>query len=508
VRSKAALLRTVAVGLAILLLGLWFDAAYEQVPLYSGNQSTYMLHGLARAGRGLLREDWMARTLDPTPVFSRLVELSYRLLPEKAFYAEHAVLAGLYLFALVGIAREWRRPRARAAPGRGWSAAAVVAALLVGLHARAAEQLGDVDKQGWSLLFHQGVALQDVLGRSYQPSAFGVLLVLSIWLFLRGRPLAAVVASAVAATVHPTYLLSALALGLGYALALLGRGQGPRRAARILLVSGALLLPIALYALVTFRPTSPETQAAALHALVHMRIPHHALPGRWLGAGAYVRIGLVVAALVAVRRSRLFPLLAAPFAVSALLTLVQIVHPDDRLAMLFPWRISVFLVPIASTVLLSAIARKLTAHRFHRPVALALLAGSLVPCAIGGYATIGVLRASLQSPMTAYLADQRRPGQLYLIPPAQQRFRIQVAAPVLIDHKTHPYKDVEFLEWERRFALATRFYHKEDCDVLDAITHDYGLTNVVVHAQSPNVPCAGWESIWEDDTNIVWERAR
>ena len=51
-----------------------FTIAYAQSPLYTSNQNQYFLQGMANAGFGHLSEDWLANTLDPTPVFSKFIE--------------------------------------------------------------------------------------------------------------------------------------------------------------------------------------------------------------------------------------------------------------------------------------------------------------------------------------------------------------------------------------------------------------------------------------------------
>ena len=51
-----------------LLVACVFSLAYGQAPLYYSNQNQYFLHGLAQAGVGHLHEDWLANTVDPTPV--------------------------------------------------------------------------------------------------------------------------------------------------------------------------------------------------------------------------------------------------------------------------------------------------------------------------------------------------------------------------------------------------------------------------------------------------------
>jgi len=49
----------------------------------------------------------------------------------------------------------------------------------------------------------------------------------------------------------------------------------------------------------------------------------------------------------------------------------------------------------------------------------------------------------------AFIRGQLVPGQLWLIPSRLQTFRLATAAGY-VDYKSHPYKDVEVLEWRRR----------------------------------------------------------
>src|SRR5205807_2098093 len=78
-------------------------AAYGQAPLYYSNQNQYFLHGLAEAGCGTLDEDWLANTLDPTPLFSAAVALTARFLDVRAFHLAHALLQGVYAAAMLAI---------------------------------------------------------------------------------------------------------------------------------------------------------------------------------------------------------------------------------------------------------------------------------------------------------------------------------------------------------------------------------------------------------------------
>ena len=53
-------------ALETLAWSLAFALSYAQSPLYTSNQNQYFLHGLARAGFGFLRDDWLVHTSTKT----------------------------------------------------------------------------------------------------------------------------------------------------------------------------------------------------------------------------------------------------------------------------------------------------------------------------------------------------------------------------------------------------------------------------------------------------------
>src|SRR5215218_4505124 len=102
-RPPAARLAPVLTVAGLALLGIAFELVYGQAPLYTGNQHTYVVHGLAQAGVGLLPLDWQANTVDPTPATSVLVAVAARLGSEWLILLLHAALIGAYGVALIGI---------------------------------------------------------------------------------------------------------------------------------------------------------------------------------------------------------------------------------------------------------------------------------------------------------------------------------------------------------------------------------------------------------------------
>jgi len=520
----------------LLLLGAsLFAAAYCQAPLYYSNQNQYFVHGLADAGQGLLREDWLANTLDPTPVFSGLVSLTAHTLHPWAFYVYYGLLFGIYAAAMLALF-VWLVGAATAA--RRWP---VFIALLLTVHAGlprwfSYRWLG----RDFPWYFQSGVAGQYVLGPMFQPSTFGVLLIAAISLFVRGRPLLAGACVALAATLHSTYLLPGSLLTLGFLAALVFQGR-----TGLALGLGAwtlvLVLPVTAYVLFTFAPTSPATFAEAQDVLVNLRIPHHARPDLWLDRYAVLQVAWVVLALVLVRRTQLFAVLAVPFLLALLLTLAQTATGSSTLALLFPWRTSTVLVPVATTVVLSRLTTmpalpldKMVA----RAVSLAVVAGLVAGGIWISAGRLALRTADEELPVMDFVRRTRAPGDVYflpvhdprleknvrgaqstdfkplperqrdnqVIPVDLQRFRIGAGAPIFVDFKAIPYKDTEVLEWRNRLHWAEAM-QKQLCEGPALATlaelRSRGVTHLVLPAGlNPRGP--GLEKVYEDPAYQVY----
>jgi hypothetical protein len=321
-----------------------------------------------------------------------------------------------------------------------------------------------------------------------QPSVFGVLLVVAVCLFVRGRPLLAGTCVAVAATAHATYLLPGAMLTLGFLTALLCEGRR-REALTVGALTLVLALPITLYTLLVFRPTTPETFARAQEILVNVRIPHHTRPDLWLDPVAKWQITWALLGVAMARPGRLRITLAVAFALSAALTLLQVATGSLTMALFFPWRVSSVLVPIATVVVLS----RLVAIRF-LPLegrAAWAAAGTLVAVLVG--AGVWIMGARLafytdsdEVPVMNFVRQTKRAGDVYflpvrvpdlaattrgslssdfkplpdkqsdrrIIPVDLQRFRLYTGAPIFVDFKSVPYKDTDVLEWYARLGLA------------------------------------------------------
>lgn len=514
-----------------LLLTAGFVLAHTQSPLYYSNQNQYFLHGLAQAGHGHLAYDWLAQTRDPTPVFSTLVALGYRYAGEWVFQAAYAGLLAAYFLGL--------RALVAAAPGTPDTRTfrLVWAALVTTAHA-ALPRVASVEWTGkdYPWFLQTGVAGQYVLGPGLQPSALGVLLVLGTAAFAHGRTVLACGLTGAACVFHATYLLPATLLVTGYLVVTLWKEPtaGPRAFAA-LLAAGVFMLPTAAFVLFAFGTGQPQTFREAQRILAEIRIPHHCNVTRWFDTIAGLQILWTAGGLLLLRGNRLFPALLAGFLAGIGLTLWQYHSGSPTLALAFPWRVSVILVPVATAVIAARLAAWVPPARVGTVAAIVVLvveaAGGVWVMATGqGYRTppeeeplyafirshagphdvfllpvripaVGSGRGSLSATFTP--PPRPRPGS-NLIPIDLQRFRLHTGARVYVDFKSVPYRDFEVVEWLRRVRACERWYAGgwDDPDRWAELRSE-GITHVVAPAASP-IETDYMEPVYRDAAYAVY----
>jgi hypothetical protein len=266
-----------------------------------------------------------------------------------------------------------------------------------------------------------------------------------------------------------------------------------RRALRPVLTIGlpalVLVLPIALHVFTALGPTSAQISAQAQEILVEERIPHHAVVGQWLDATTGVKLALILAALACTRRSRLFPILLLPLLLGLSLTAIQVAADSNTLALLFPWRVSALLVPLSTAVLVDWavgrvspwVGRRTGAARRLCVLTVALLA---LAGAVRFALDLQELEADPAGPMMAFARENRAPGQVYLIPPDLQQFRLATGLPAFVDLKSIPYRDVEVVEWFTRMRIEAGSIgdrpEEVDCTLFDRLREEYGVTHAVL----------------------------
>jgi hypothetical protein len=500
------------IGVATLI----FAIAFTQDPLYTSNQTTKFLQGLAQAGLGNLQEDWLANTIDPLPAFTFLVRWSYTIFGEFIFYLYQLVIFGIYVYSLTSIAAKQFRIND-----------SVPKFLLFFMLFIAAHGIrGKLFEVKLNFMYY-GLAEQYIIDHYFHPAVFGVLMPLSIYLFWTRKSIWAVVLLAIAATIHPAYLPSAAILTLSYMLVSWQR----HRAWKPPLAIGALafvgVLPVFLYMTLTFQPTTAELFQRSQDILVNIRIPHHSVPSLWLlSAGTILQLAMMTGAIYLVRRTELFWMLVLPLVSALGLTLVQLIINSDSLAFTAPWRVSAFLMPISLVILLAAFVTWIF-QRWPRAVAARQRAIAIGACLVIGGIVIGNIFDQVEKfqasdstrGMMNYVRATHQPGETYLIPDSIAlyidleplwKFRLYTGAPILANVKSHPYKDVEVIEWFDRIQLIEQFYRSSQanrCTTLQAIRDRYDITHVVFSARRRDPGCPGLNTTYEDKNYRVYSIA-
>lgn len=498
--------------ITLVVIGL-FALAYSQAPLYTSNQNQYFLHGAANAGVGSLEGDWLANTTDPTPVFSALVALTFMLKLPALFYIHYIILLGVYLYSLWGLLLETLQPNWNRR--QRW----IVLVLLIGLHSFALRfGLSRILGQEWRYIFEGGFAGQRLLGTVFQPSTFGVFILLGIYLFLRGMHIPAVISVVAAATVHPTYLLSAGLVIAGFMLLSVIQHRSFRQAFVIGILALVLVSPILWYTLTNFQPTSPRLSELASRILVEERIPNHILPEEWLNLSVLFQSALILAAIWIFRKRPLAKIMVVLSAAILLLTVFQIESGNQRLALLFPWRASALVVPLASCLLLGfTMDRIFEFSSFGNRQPRSLLPGitwsSLVVLAaigVGSYIhDLSNQRLDTARPMFEFIRANHTDGDRFFIPPKQQDFRLATGAPAMVDFKSIPYVDSEVIEWYERLRVAQNFYRQQvgewSCGLIDKAVAMGRVNHVVLGPDQIDLECASFsELIFSDASYRVY----
>lgn len=487
------------------LLTLIFGLAYTQSPLYSSSQNTYFLHGLAQSGVGWLSQDWLAQTADPVPVFSLLVRLIVSSVGEWFFYICHLIILGIYLYSILGIATLIYHIN-ESKLKLGMYVIAVVA-----LHSALFNPPVEFGYNYLIWFLQAGVAQQHLLGRVFQPSTFGVLILWSIYLFLGGRWWLAVACSSLAATLHPTYVLSVAVLTLAYLLAIFKTTREFNQfkvGLWVSLITGVLIFPIVGYVWLTFSPTSPEIFNRAQEILVNYRLIYQANPSQWFGQMAAIQLIIVLVSLYLIRKTPLFIILLTLFVASVVLTLAQILTANKTLALLFPWRLSVFLVPLSSCLIVAHLINWLFQlfPEWLAKYSLLIQRGIVIVAMI--LPLYGILSMSMEFsnvahanyiPMLKFVAATKQSHFLYLIPTKRsqkggemQNFRLATGVPVLVDTKSHPYQDEAVVEWFERIKAASQFYEARGqiaCQRLQILLSKYPITHLVMESDKFNSEC-------------------
>ncbi len=495
---------TQAMALLALGLGPLLLAAWQLKPLYADNQNTKFLHALADTGAGFLREDWLARTKDGLPLFTRLLEAMLRTVGPNGFYAAAAITYIIFLFCALLIYQ--RIAKGRQIPAHGLP-------VFLGLMFVIA-MLTDVQQ-----VVLAGFSEQYILGGYFQTADFGVFLIGAVVLFERRLLTPAIACILLAAAMHPGYVAPGAVLTVIVLLYELtqeaDQKSGAKFTALVVSAIGLIVLATMAYALKQlFAATDPQSQLEAAHVLTAVRIPRHADPWVWFNQNVIAQFALCLAAALLLSAGRLRFVLRLGLGALVVFTAIAFLPGTETYRLIAPWRISVVLVPLATIALCALVAARLDDAGIFRPDRLRLFtlggAGVVLFCAAVGTGFSAVKFRKAEPAFRDYVRANLAPGQQYLTPPSLHDFRLATGVPQYVTFKSHPYQDIEVLEWHKRLRVAQELYASAriDCERLQHLVVEERLTHMLVTGKAPVVACGFAAKVFDDGGAKIYRLER
>jgi hypothetical protein len=246
-------------------------------------------------------------------------------------------------------------------------------------------------------------------------------------------------------------------------------------------------------ALLSMAFSSPEYSRAA-ERFAFERIPYHARTIDWQ-LSDIVRFAIAMIAIpIADRKLKqrwLAYFLTACLILAIIATLVVQLVGETKLVLLFPWRISVFIMPVSLAVIAVWIAGLLEQAlprwnwRWLAMIAAACMA------AFGCIATFRAESPATFDERTA-LVRAAHPSGVGLVPLSSDNVRLNAPANIYVDWKSPPYASDDLIEWWRRVDQVRQF--ERDVDRFCSMNWHANISWMLLPAYQKRPSCVSqWE---------------
>jgi len=521
----------------------------------TGNQCIYFFWGIKNTGFGFLSNDFLATQPDPFPLFSILVKYSSQFFGNNIFLLWYWFINLVYVVAFFEIIDEirkqvgWQTPSLVGRVGEGCLFLFLNSTLIWGFFF---SHFFNFDLR-WA--WDSGFADQGILRGYFQPSCFGVFILLSFMFFIKRKYFPAFVSAALAACFHANYLLiSGIFIGV-YALFLV-RDKNHKTAIIGSVISLLIVLPYLVYVYSNFGSSSSETiEYLKSHIEGHIHFDYHV----WMNAKAFLQFLLIMLSLWIIRKTVLFFPIMISLIILTVFTLLTYLSGSIFLLNLTPWRISVVIVPVAVAVVvlfLSSLKNNFFYSLFYSLI-LSMLFSAIFFRVFGNntyeyilkwrvftfiffcllflilflsqryfilfklnlylpvliiFLTIilglsGILfhkpDGKSKDELIAYAKEHLLENQQYIVPTAMIEFRLTTGAPVFVDSTI--FLSNALPEWDKRLTFVNRFYSdnsEKNISLLDSLSENCGITHIIATREMDFI---SQKELFRNDRYIIFE---
>jgi len=469
---------------------------------FRSNQNTYLLHAVGPS-LSSLRDDWLLHTTDPHPIFTAIAHLASGRVgfAVESFVLMLAAFTGLYLVASTLL---------RTTPPTLRTAVPSLAVLLLSAACYLLPHIL-VPAQSWVYPFRGfgGHYLMSIPSL-FQASDCGSLMLLgggiAVWAIAsRLRRLLWVIAAGLAVAtcaLHPTYLAPLAIALLGFAVADVAT-QGTIRRFGWYTGTGLAAVIVVVATNSVVRDSLTHDAGDPQRYLAFERIPHHSLVSHWNVHDVFLAVVVLAGAGLTVSLTRAWwagIVLTVCLVIAVATALTVEVTRNVTLAMMFPWRITVFLVPVATVTVIVSLLRP-SAERIRNVKILFIVAACLMPLClgVGTYLTLTAQDPASERAVRALRAAG--PSGVGLIPLELENVRLNTPAAVYVDWKSHPYASADLAEWQRRIA-AVKSAETDDALFCRLVRQEKIAWVMVRPDRTPPACIVGWRRAGSDDVRI------
>lgn len=426
----------------LFILSALFVSTIQQFPFFQGN-SLHLLHSIKSFDLNKLEDDWIANQTNHLPVFTFINYFLIKIFSVNFLYLIHFVLLLICPFFLFLICRYFYSNLNNLVSTLFWFSA-------------------------FTVIYHEsslfgGVGGQDLINEGYQPASFGVLFFVGIYFYLIKKNFLAIFFICLSASIHPTYVLHSGFLISGILVLYLIKREY-KLFAQILFLYSILILPITIYILQNFFFIDQNLIIQGQKIMLN-RIPHHADINNWFSYKDILSISLYLISLLIIKNKiRIFiPILVFGF-LSIILSVVQFFIENNSLALAFPWRASVFLVPLSTMIIVSFIINKYMSQNlnFKKISFILLFFISTFFFIKNHYIKDSNKKFYAKLELVHKINTHYDNIQRLLIPLDLTYIRMNTGLPIFIDWKHPPFKFSELIDWEIRTKLVEKFYNTKD----------------------------------------------
>ena len=456
-----------------LILSILFAFTIQQFPFFKGN-SLHLLHAIKDFDSNKLQEDWIANQTNHLPAFTYLNNIILQVFPVNILHVIHfslLIICSLFIFL---ICKNEFQNLNKISLSLIWFSVFI---LIYHEHS-----------------FFGGLAGQDIINEGYQPASFGVLFYFGIYLYLIRRYFYAVLLICLSASFHPSYVIHSGFLLFGFFLYFF-LNKEIKLLFKVLSAYVILILPITIYIILNFLLIDNDLSSAGQLILLE-RIPHHALISNWFSYKDIISILVYLLSLFLVKKNKklFIPLFVFGF-LSILLSSIQYLTQNLSLALAFPWRASVFLIPLSSMIIASFIINKFSSKKINLDmvgVILFLIIFSFF--FIKNHFTKNINQYFYKKlELTKEIKKNYNSVERILIPVDLSHIRMNTGLPIFIDWKHHAFKYDELIKWKKRLNLVNQFYETSDFDkqkrILDEINQIEKISHILINKDQLRKDC-------------------